>query len=139
MDQRNANKRLSIRKKEQGFALIDVMISLAILSIGILGVAAMQTRSVTGNASAMGYTEGSTWAMDKVERLMNLPYTHGDLNSGVHTPETSPDGVYTIRWAVTEPGPIPRTKQVAITTEWQWGLPQRTKSVTIYNTIPQVF
>jgi type IV pilus assembly protein PilV len=141
MNQRKTNKRLSIRKKEQGFTLAEVMIALSIFSIGILGVAAMQTSSVTGNASAMGYTEGSTWAMDKVERLMNLPYTHADLNpaSSPFPPTTSPDGVYTINWTVTQPGPIPKTKQVVVTVSWKWGFPQRIKSVTIQNTIPQIF
>jgi prepilin-type N-terminal cleavage/methylation domain-containing protein len=140
MNQRKTNKRLSIRKKEQGFTLVEVMIALAIFSIGILGVAAMQTSSVTGNASAMGYTEGSTWAMDQVERLLNLPYTHANLDPASSPfSTTSPDGVYTINWTVTQPGPIPKTKQVVVTVSWQWGFPQRTKSVTIQNTIPQVF
>jgi type IV pilus assembly protein PilV len=140
MNRRKTNKRLSMRKKEQGFTLVEVMIALAIFSIGILGVAAMQTSSVTGNASAMGYTEGSTWAMDQVEKLMNLPYNHDDLDPDSSPFQTtSPDGVYTIDWTVTQPGPIPKTKQVVVTVSWNWGFPQRTKSVTIQNTIPQIF
>lgn len=139
MDRMKTNKRLSIRKKEQGFTLAEVMIALSIFSIGILGVAAMQTSSVTGTASAMGYTEGSTWAMDQVERLLNLPYNHDDLDPASSHSTTSPDGVYTINWTVTQPGPIPKTKQIVVTVSWQWGFPKRIKSVTIQNTIPQIF
>ncbi len=140
MNQRKTNKRISMRKKEQGFTIVEVMIALSIFSIGILGVAAMQTSSVTGNASAMGYTEGSTWAMDQVESLMNLPYNHANLATTCSPcSRTSPDGVYTIDWTVTLPGPIPRTKQVDVTVSWEWGFPRRTKSVSISNTIPQIF
>ncbi len=140
MDKGKTNKGLSLKKKEQGFTLVEVMIALSIFSIGILGVAAMQTSSVTGNASAMGYTEGSTWAMDQMESLMNLPYNHDDLDPASSPGSiASPDGVYTIGWTVTQPGPVPKTKQVGVTVSWQWGFPQRIKSVTIENTIPQIF
>ena len=43
------------RKNEKGFTLVEVMVAVAILSFGILAVAAMQ------NAALLGTTFGTTW------------------------------------------------------------------------------
>ncbi len=132
----NSN-RIRFNKNIAGFTLLELMIALVILSIGILGIATMQTSSVGGNSAAKATTEGSTWAMDRIERLMNLPYDHLDLTVGAHPPEPSPDGVYTINWTVTEPYIVPKTKHISVTVTWQWGL-ARYKSVTIEKILPQI-
>lgn len=57
-----------------GFTLIEVVVALAILTIGILSVNAMQTMAVRGNMAASSITRASTWASDEVERIFNMPY-----------------------------------------------------------------
>ena len=90
--------------KERGFTLIEVLIAMAIFSIGILGVGTMQLRSTGGNTNARIGTEASVWAQDRVETLMLLPYTHGDLvrNPGNPTAHEVTEGGYTINWTVYE-------------------------------------
>ena len=43
-------------KKQTGAGLIEILISVLVLSIGLLGIAAMQIRSVKNNQSALEYS-----------------------------------------------------------------------------------
>ena len=42
--------------KQRGAGLIEILISVLVLSIGLLGIAAMQIRSVKNNQSALEYS-----------------------------------------------------------------------------------
>jgi type IV pilus assembly protein PilV len=68
-------KRMTEDIKERGFTLVEIMITIAILSIGLLAIASMQIRAIEGNASADRLTEATSWGQDKLEELMALPYT----------------------------------------------------------------
>ena len=124
-------------RDDRGFTLIEVLIALTIFSIGILGVGTMQISSLSGNASANNSTQGSTWAVDRVETLMRLPYNGDDLDPTAIHIETSPDGVYTINWTVTDSQVIPKTKSISATVTWRHGL-NGANQVTINHIIPQV-
>lgn len=56
---------------ENGFTLIEVMVSIVILAIGLLGLAPMMAISITGNAFANEATEATVLAQDKIEELKN--------------------------------------------------------------------
>jgi len=103
-------------KKEKGFTLIEVLIAISILTFGILAVAAMQVSAISGNHFASNVTGGTTWAQDKVEYLMSLPYNHADLQAGGHPPETH--GIYTLYWNVAINDPINNTKTIGISVTW---------------------
>ena len=93
-----SNKDKKSNYKERGFTLIEVLIAMAIFSIGILGVGTMQLRSTGGNTNARIGTEASVWAQDTVETLMLLPFTDAAFNPGVHPPVN--EGGYTINCTV---------------------------------------
>jgi prepilin-type N-terminal cleavage/methylation domain-containing protein len=59
---------------QNGFTLIEVLIAIALLTIGILGAATMQIASIGGNSHAIRITEAATFAEAKIEEFMNLPY-----------------------------------------------------------------
>jgi len=104
-----------IKKKctDQGFTLLEVLIAMSIFAIGILGVASMQISAINGNASARMHTEAGTWAADRVERLMAVPYNHTDLDdSAASNPHQANEGVYTIEWTVDPP--VSNTKLVRV-------------------------
>ncbi|MGP8323534.1 MAG: type IV pilus modification PilV family protein [Methanosarcinaceae archaeon] len=102
-----SNKNKKSNYKERGFTLIEVLIAMAIFSIGILGVGSMQLKSTTGNTSARIRTEASIWAQDRVETLMLLSYGSTDLNPA-NNPHSANEGLYTVEWNVwdTAGGPI---------------------------------
>ena len=56
---------------ENGFTLIEVMVSIVILAIGLLGLAPMMAISITGNAFANEATEATVLAQDRIEELKN--------------------------------------------------------------------
>lgn len=130
---------------------------MAIFSIGILGVAAMQTASVKGNASAQGVTEIAVHAADRLEKLMVLPYNSNLIAQGVHSiaagnitmptdgidnnfngfiDEGGETGPLTIGWTVTDDRPILNTKTVVVTVRYV--SPNVRKTVNFTRIIPRV-
>jgi type IV pilus assembly protein PilV len=81
----------------KGFTLIEMLIGMTIFSIGILALGAMQIAAVNGNASARRQTEAVSWAADRAETLLAMPY------DDITTPdEPVTQGIYEIMWTVTE-------------------------------------
>lgn len=143
--------------QSQGFTLIEVLIAMAIFSIGILGVAAMQTSSTRGNSAAGRVTSNVTWAADRLETLMALPYTHADLSAGNHSVAagnltTTTDGIdnnsdgrideagetgnIDIQWIVTDDMPMNRTKTIRIIVT-RTG-PGGNREVTLNQVVPEI-
>ena len=56
-------------RQEQGFTLIEVMLSSAILAVGLLGLAAMTTLSFTRNSDSSEETVATNLAAELVERM----------------------------------------------------------------------
>jgi type IV pilus assembly protein PilV len=124
------------RLNERGFSIIEVMIAISILSIGILALASMQVAAMRGNSFAGSVTEGSTWALDQIEKLMNLPWddaslqdTDGDGAAGLadigFNTGTQADadfmvtrGRYAIHWNVADDVVTANTRTVNVIVTW---------------------
>ena len=85
----------------RGFTFIEVLIVLAVFSIGVLAVAVMQVTSISTNASARMSSEATALATNQVEAIMALPYGHDDLNPA-NNPHGFNQGAYSVNWNVTE-------------------------------------
>ena len=82
--------------KSDGFTLIEILIAMAIFSIGILAVLSMQISSVNTNATAKKVTDNYTWAAQQGEEFMALPFTDPVLNDtggNFFTPSQDADGI----------------------------------------------
>jgi prepilin-type N-terminal cleavage/methylation domain-containing protein len=103
-----------IRQKRgsRGFTLIEVLISMAIFSIGILAVGAMQINSTNSNTAARIQTEETTLVVDQIEQLTALDYDDADLDASDHSLDQSP---YTVSWTVAEDEPVVGAKMVTVT------------------------
>ena len=121
----------------KGFTLIEVLIVMAIFSIGILAVAALQITSTKGNASARRITEATALAENQIEDLMQLPYSHSDLNPD-NNPHVLTQGPYTINWNATEidldADGNNDSKRIDVTVDWTYG---RDRDVAIRYIIPE--
>ncbi|MEJ2729949.1 MAG: type II secretion system protein [Deltaproteobacteria bacterium] len=85
---------------DRGFTFVELLIVIAIFSIGILAVASMQVTAINANASARMSGEATALAASQIETLMASDYdTAGDLNPGSHTLVRD---AYTIDWTVTD-------------------------------------
>ena len=62
------------KRREGGFTLIEVMFALVYLSIGLLGVAAMQDIAISRNVDARRLSIGSSLVVEMLERIrFNAP------------------------------------------------------------------
>lgn len=100
-------------KKNHGFTLLEVIIAMAILAIGILGLTKMQISSIRGNDTAWGFTEGATRAADSIETLIGFAYDDQGLVDG-----TVNQGKYTINWTITPADPVPNVKKITMNVTW---------------------
>ena len=126
----------SFTPNHQGFTLIEVLMAMAIFSIGILAVFSMQISAITSNSRARNSTTVLTIAKDRVEELIELPYDHADLAGApapgsLHAPTAGADlidndedgqideagegGQISITWTVIEDQPLPGAKSVSVT------------------------
>ena len=115
----------------RGYTLIEILMAMAIFSIGILAVYAMQIMAVKENSVGRDVTEKATWAMDRIEELIALPYDDTDLDAGSHDPAQDSDGIDNnnngqidesgetgfigISWNVQEDTPLQGTKTILVT------------------------
>ena len=97
----------------EGFTLVEVMIGMAIFFIGFLAIGSLQLTAINGNAGAREATEAATRATDQLETLIALPYD-SIVGGGPVT-----DGAYTVSWAVVDDSPLPNTKTITVTVNWE--------------------
>jgi prepilin-type N-terminal cleavage/methylation domain-containing protein len=92
------------RSNAWGFTIVEVLVALAIFSIGILAVFALQIRSINQNAAARIQGEETNLATRTMERLIALPYLHDDLDQAAN-PHRQTEGPYRVEWNVRVPQP----------------------------------
>ncbi len=64
---------------QKGFTLLEVLVTMVVLTVGLLTLAHMQVAAMTGNLSANNMTIASTLAQDKLEELKGLSLDEADL------------------------------------------------------------
>jgi len=91
-------------KNQKGFTLVEVMISMLVLAIGLLGLAPMMVTAMYGNAFSKEVTSSAFLAQDSMERLKNqsvitpIPFTQTDnglfnvYNRTIRVDDSSSDG-----------------------------------------------
>jgi len=137
MIQKQSNKRAA-QSGNQGYTLIEVLIVIAIFSIGILAVSALQTKAVQGNASSRQITEATALAESQLETLLELPYDDNDLDPALN-PHEATQGPYTINWNVTDSDldadGTNDAKTITVTVNWGNG---GNRNVSLQHIIPEL-
>lgn len=111
--------RHSESKNTAGFTLLEVMIALCILSIGLLGLGALQLVTIKGNAFSSEMTYATMLAQQQAEILKSYAFTDSNLTAGDHSAIGSSKGVqYTVAWNVTDNTPDTDMKTINLTVQW---------------------
>jgi len=98
---------------KKGFSLIEVMVTLLILSFGMLGIAALMTLS-TKTAAASAHTEEAfRIAQGQLESLEATGYN--GISSGSANVTGSSGVAYSVNWTATVVGQV---KQVSLSVQW---------------------
>jgi type IV pilus assembly protein PilV len=85
----------SMTCREKGFTLVEVMVSSAILAIGILGVAAMQGIALTRNVDSTELTRATNLAAEIIERIQYNRRNVGQYVIDTANPTPCPQNVIT--------------------------------------------
>src|SRR4030043_462139 len=95
--------------KSRGFSLIEVLISLVILSISLLALAGLMVTTTQNNSFGGRMTEAATFAQDRLEELKMTPWLN--IAGGADSkPYQEIPNYYTRTWNVSilpNPSPIP--------------------------------
>jgi type IV pilus assembly protein PilV len=109
------------RRHHRGFTLIEVLISMTIFSIAILGLAIGAGSVMRANQTSYFSTIAISLAQDKLEELKANPTTLSNdcPTAPCESPKPTHDGVaFTRTWVVTDGSPVTGVSRVDVQVEW---------------------
>lgn len=122
----------------QGFTLIEALVSIGILTILLLGSITLVTSAVHGNSSSKRLTQGSVLALAKLEDLKSRSFSDSELsqtgdpcplNARPNPPELIESGTFKRYYCVTDIGAAPiKAKRVKVYVEYR--ISNNTKTLT---------
>ena len=98
-----------------GFTIIEVMVSMAIFSVSILGLAASVTGIMRANQTSYFQTTATNLAQDKLEELKARPAA---IASGGPADITVGTQTFTRTWTVNSNSPIGGVSQIGVQVDW---------------------
>ena len=109
-------------RAQGGFTLIEIMVALVVFAIGVLALGVTIPSATRRISTAGAQTRASSVATERAETLLITPYDDGDLTAGTHTDPSNPiDGIYYLKWVVTDNQPITGCKRVVVSVS-RWGV-----------------
>lgn len=118
----------SLSSRRAGFALIEALIALLLISIGLIAVSKLQTASIVGAGDGRARAEAANLSQQKIEELRNLlrksDFETGVLKAGTYTGTVAADvskgrvNDYTLTWTISTPDASLEKRQVLLTTTW---------------------
>ncbi len=103
------------RRRHRGFTLIEVLISMTIFSVAILGLAIGASSVMRANQTSYFSTIAVSLAQDKLEELKANP---ASLASGGPVTDTTDGVVFTRNWTVTPNYPVAGVSRVDVQVDW---------------------
>ena len=129
------NSRIALIANQDGFTLIEVFIAIVLLTIGLLGTAALTTGVVRGNFASKNITTATAIAQSCLEENRRVGFTNaGGGSSACQTgsANVSQGGVTFARALTVTPTPAvsPTIKTLSVTVTWSEGA-AGSKSLTL--------
>lgn len=110
MNMRKANN-------NSGFTLMEVLVAMLILSVGLLGMAALLTGIINSNKLSNRISTATVLAQDKMEDIKSVVYSNAVSETRAFLP--SPDDKYEREVTVVDDSPAANMKTVTVTVYWE--------------------
>ncbi|MEZ4278232.1 MAG: prepilin-type N-terminal cleavage/methylation domain-containing protein [Myxococcota bacterium] len=112
-------------RRRAGMTLVEIMVSLVVLSFGLLGVAALQVRAITESSGGQHLSTASALARNRIEELSRLAWDAAVLadsggNWGGATVLPIADEIFTRSERITNDVAAPDTEVKAIEVRVSW-------------------
>ncbi len=112
---------VNLFEDNRGFTILEVLISICLLSIAMMGLATLQSRGIRGNDLGNRTTQAVALAQDKAEELINDNATDLAIAAGndANIDETgSAGGIFTRTWTIQTDTPVTNSDTVTVTVTW---------------------
>ena len=118
----NNSKQGCLMKNTRGFTLIEILIAVAIFSIGILGVAKMQLWNVKNTTTGNLTTMATMLGRGQIEELKGVSDVStladgADPDNPIDA-DGNPGGIFTREWTVTNPLGGSATRRIDVEVSW---------------------
>ena len=116
----NDSRWKKISRGQGGFTLIEVLVTMLILTIGLLGTAGLTTGIIRGNFFSKNITSGTVIAQTQLEAIQNKGYTNATSTNFPATAATvSMGGVsFNRTTTITDNSPASNMKTISVTVTW---------------------
>ena len=113
-------------KSEKGFTLVEVVMATLLLAIGVAIIGTVISEIVKKNFYSQRHTQAVLLAQNKIEELLNDGYGDPNLDDDTYENPLNPvnatgdsNGVFYQFWEVDDLNPIPGSKLVTSTIQWE--------------------
>lgn len=110
-------------RNNKGLTLLELLVAIAVLAIGLLGVAALTGGVMRGNSLSSGLTTATILAQDKMEQIRRQGYTGTPSSDTTATESYNSITLYPSHERVTftdVDNPVAGMKTVTVTVYWDY-------------------
>lgn len=105
-----------MKMNKKGFSLIELMVSMVILAIGLLGLASLQGAAINGNQHGNTISLATVLAQDTIESVRNTAF---DDITTTNFPASATIDNFTRSILIEDDTPLNELKRITVTVSWR--------------------
>ncbi len=121
---------------KKGFTLVEMLVSITILSIGLLSLGVLFPAGMRATLLTKMNTQAIEYCQQEIERLRTLDFDDSDLSAGTHGPESlsfeNNEDVFSRSYVVTNDYPVSDMKKIVVNVNWSIAGKPHAQSIMTY-------